>query len=233
MYPTHPPPSGAYLCMHAAVIFATLHYIEFLKATATHALAGAQHSSKAKSWKLNCADPLGMPHTTPLHPASPSLGQGRLRAKSGSAPTAIIKTGTPSGFDNPAGWTSDHPDPGSVQASTARRRSESSQARMRKVVHLHTDQEPGASPVGSSRLHTKVSCPHFEPVQLVWPCCSLVQVLVDGPGWVFTQTTGCVLKCNASQLYIYMCVYMAPYPFCVNPKPFLCEPYKWHSLQDG
>jgi len=72
----------------------------------------------------------------------------------------------------------------------------------------------------------------------VWPCDSFVQVLIDGPGWVFTQTTVCVLKCNASQLYIYVhmvymrvcvymvyiCVYMTPYLFCVNPESFLCGP---------
>ena len=125
----------------------------------THALAGAQHTSKAKSWKLHSADPPGMPNPTPLHPPSPSLGQGCLRAKSGNAPSAVLKTGTPSGFDKSAGWTSDHPDPGSLQASTARRRSESSQAKLSKGVDLHAVQEPAAPPVGSSRLHTKVSCP--------------------------------------------------------------------------
>ncbi len=130
--------------------------------------AGTQHISKAKSWKLHSADALGSapPHPTPLHPPSPSLGQSRPRAKSSKPPTAILKTSTPSGFDKPTGWISDHLDPGSIQASTGRRRPESSHVRMRTGVDLHTDpqSEPGASPVGSSTLHTKVSWPLSAPI---------------------------------------------------------------------
>ncbi len=138
-----------------------------------YVLAGAQHTSKAKSWKLHSADPprSAPPHPTPPHLPSPNPAQGRLRAKSSNPPSAILKTGTPSGFDNPTGWTSDHLNPESAQAGTARRRSESSQARMRKGVDLHTDpqSEPRASPVGSSRLHTKVSCPPFCPHSSIIP----------------------------------------------------------------
>ena len=211
-----------------------LPYTGCLIAIPTLALAGAQHTSKAKSWKLHSAGPPGMPHPAPPHPLSPSLGQGRLMAKSNIAPTAILKTGAPSGFDNPAEWTSDHLESGSIQASTARRRSESSQARMRKGVDLHTDQkhgaslvesessqgrmrkgvhlhtdqkhgaslvesessqgrvrkgvdvhsdpqsEPWTSPVGSSRLHTKVSWPLSAPIlppfcQFSWPHSALIR----------------------------------------------------------
>ena len=186
--------------------------------THTRALAGAQHTSKAKSWKLHSADPPGMPNPTPLHPPSSSLGQGCLRAKSGNAPSAVLKTS--SGFDNSAGWTSDHPDPGSLQASTARRRSESSQARLRKGVDLHAVQEPAAPPVGSSRLHTKVSCP-CPPF--------LSQSSWFGPdvlskSWLMVQA-GCLHRllgvCSiAMHLISHKCVYVCVY----GSRSFLCRP---------
>ena len=64
----------------------------------------------------------------------------------------------------------------------------------------------------------------FEPIQLVRPCQCLVQVLVDGPGWVFAQATGCLLSFNAShltQMRLCVCIWLQILsvltldPFCV------------------
>ncbi len=210
--------------MHAAVIFATLQYTGILKASDTHMRlqvlstpARPSLGSSTVQTPLGCPTP---PLCTPLHQAS-------VKAVSGPSPA------TPSQrFSRPA------PQVGlTIQLDGHQIILSLSQSKLAQLEGGQNHHRPG-----SEREWICMLC--MSPALHLWglpgytqrsaaPAPILRQFSWFGPvaasskSWLMVQAgciTKCVLKCNASQLYISV-------PFLC--KPFLCEPYKLHSLQDG